>query len=69
MRRVRLRGRDQFDILKRRQHRDEIEGLKDKAHVLVAPVGQLGFVQGRHVDVLHPAGAAGRSVDAGDDVQ
>ena len=30
----------QFDVLKRRQHRDQVEGLKDEPDVLVPPIRQ-----------------------------
>ena len=59
----------QFNILKGRVHRDEIEALKDEAHVLVAPVGQFRLVQTGHVDALNFHGPARGGIDARQDVQ
>jgi len=59
----------EFNVLKCGEHRDEIEGLKNEADVLITPIGQFGFVQSGDVAILDDAFAAGRTVDAGDDVQ
>ena len=59
----------QLHVFKRRQHRDEIEGLKNKADVLIPPVGKLRLVELRHVHPLHETFAARGPVNARDDVQ
>ena len=43
----------QFDIFIRRQHGKQIERLENEADVLIAPIGELRFVQLGHVDALH----------------
>ena len=59
----------QFDILEGCQYWDEVEALKDEAHVLVAPVGQFRLVQPGHIDALNFHGSTRGGVDAGQDMQ
>ena len=59
----------QFHIFGGGEHGDQVEGLEDEADVLVAPVGELGFVEAGDIHALHMAFAAGRAVHAGNDVE
>ena len=59
----------ELDVFEGAENRDEIEGLKNKADVLVSPVGEIGFVEAGDVAVLHDALAARGAIYAGDDVQ
>ena len=59
----------QFDIFGGGENGNQIKGLKNEADVLVAPVGELRFVELGYVHALHETFAAGRSVHAGDDVE
>ncbi len=59
----------QFHILGGGQDGNQVEGLENETHVLVAPVGELRFVQLGHVHALHETFAAGRPVHAGDEVK
>src|ERR1043166_8459011 len=59
----------QLHVLESRQNRDEIEGLEDKPHVLIPPIGQVRFTEPGEIDILHLAGAAGRPINACDDVK
>jgi hypothetical protein len=59
----------QLHVLKRRQHRNQIELLKDEAHVLVAPVGDLAVVELSQVVAQHAYLAAGSLIHRRDQVQ
>jgi uncharacterized protein YqeY len=59
----------QFDILQRGQDGDEVEGLEDEPDIRVAPVRQFTLRERRDVRILNQAAAAGRPVDARDEVE
>jgi hypothetical protein len=59
----------QLDILLGGEDRNQVERLKNKADMLIAPVGQLGLVKTRYFDILDPAGTGGRPVNPGNDMQ
>ena len=59
----------EFNVLVRREHRDEVVHLKDEAHVAGAPFGELA---GRHVGDLiarHGNRAGGGNVEAAQEIE
>ena len=59
----------QLDILKRRQHRNQVESLKNIADVSVAPLGGLPIVQAKNVFTHHQQFAGTGAVNGCDHVQ
>src|SRR5262249_62382572 len=57
----------QLDILLGREDWNQVERLKHKPDMLIAPVGQLGLIKARHFDVLDSAGTRGRPGTPGHD--
>ena len=60
--------RRHFHILRRRQVRQQVITLKNKAKVLAAQRGQRIAVQRRHIGSRHAVGAAGRLIEAAENI-
>ena len=61
--------RREFDVLKRRQVRDQIVELEDKADVGAAVFHELPLVSGAHIAPVHRYGAGGYRVHTAQDVE
>jgi hypothetical protein len=59
----------QLDVLKRREHRDEVVHLEDEADVARAPVGQFPARHVRDFIARHADGAARRNIEAAQQVE
>jgi hypothetical protein len=64
-----LQLQHQLDVLPRRQHRDEVVGLKDEADVVQPEVGELSGWQGVDPLPTQPHLAAGGLVEPTDEVE
>jgi len=56
-------------VLDSPKDRDQVVELKDKAHVVGAPVGELGFRKSGDVHIANPDHPAVRFIDSGQEVQ
>ena len=61
-------GERQLDVGQRARARDEVEALEDEADLAVAQVGELVLVGAADVEAVEPVDAAGRHVQAAEDV-
>ena len=59
----------QLHVFKSREHGNQVEGLKNKSDVVVAPMGQLAIGHRCDPDTIHLDFPGGRPIDTGDDVQ
>src|SRR5919109_4664473 len=59
----------ELDILKRREHRNQIKCLKNVADMLIAPARRLRIIEAENIFTEHQQFASRRPVDGGDHIQ